>query len=183
MSELKVDFSTGELSGSKVVETLRTVKDLKGIFKSEESRESLDQNKTVYRVQTYFPVEEGLEGGLFWGSTFIEPGTVGDEYFMTKGHLHSKESRGEYYITVAGEGALILMDKDRHTWYEEMKPGTVHYIPGFTAHRVANTGSTTLSFLASWPSDAGHNYELIAEQGFGARLLNVEGVPTLVKGS
>src|SRR6185437_15999218 len=38
------------------------------------------------------------------GTTFIEPGCVGDEYFMTKGHFHAKRNRGEYYVTAAGSG-------------------------------------------------------------------------------
>jgi hypothetical protein len=54
------------------------------------------------------PVAEGTPGGLYWGTTFIQPGLVGDEYFMTKGHSHSLPDRAEYYITASGEGALIL---------------------------------------------------------------------------
>lgn len=61
-----------------------------------------------------------------------------------------------------------------------MRPGSVHYIPGRTAHRVANVGDTVLSFLACWPADAGHDYETIAAHGFGARLRAVNGRPELV---
>ena len=50
-----------------------------------------------------------------------------------------------------------------------MKPGSVHYIPGNVAHRVANTGNEPLIFLASWPSDAGHDYARIRETGFSKR--------------
>jgi len=38
---------------------------------------------------------------------------------------------------------------------------------------VANVGASAASFVACWPSDAGHDYDLIREQGFGARLLNL----------
>ena len=93
----------------------------------------------IYKVQSYLPVVEGTSGGLFWGSTVVYPGHVGDEYFMTKGHFHSVPDRGEYYVTTAGESALILMDRQRQTRMEVMKPTSVHYIPGHTAHRVANT--------------------------------------------
>ena len=34
---------------------------------------------------------------------------------------------------------LILMDRERNTWAERMMPGSLHYIPGGVAHRVANT--------------------------------------------
>ena len=175
-----VDFATGRLIGPTVQETTRTLADLAGIFQDEASRLALPQDQPVYRVQLYLPVAEGTAGGLFWGNTFIEPGEVGGEYFMTKGHFHRQRDRAEYYTTVQGSGALILMDETGRTWPEDMGPGSVHYIPGHTAHRVANTGHTVLSFLACWPADAGHDYESIAVHGFGARMREVAGKPALV---
>jgi glucose-6-phosphate isomerase len=135
----------------------------------------------VYRVQVYQPAGEAVEGALAWGNTFIQPGKVGDEYFMTKGHFHARRDRCEFYVTLEGTGALLLMDDQRRTWFQRMQPGSVHYIPGGTAHRVANTGATLLGFIACWPSDAGHDYETIASAGFSARLCEVDGAPTLVE--
>ncbi|WP_046243865.1 glucose-6-phosphate isomerase family protein [Hymenobacter terrenus] len=175
-----VDFTTGRLNGSAVAESSRNLADLAGVFLDEAARQALPPNQLAYRVQLYLPVPEGTQGGLFWGNTFIEPGLVGDEYFMTKGHFHAQRDRAEYYTTVQGHGALILMDEAGHTWHEVMHPGSVHYIPGRTAHRVANTGDTVLSFLACWPSDAGHDYETIVNQGFGARMRAVNGKPELI---
>lgn len=177
---LLVDFCTAKLSGAKIIETVRRVSDLKGIFEDEQARLAIDPERIVYRVQAYFPVSEGTPGGLFWGNTVIEPGVVGKEYFMTKGHWHALRDRGEYYITVGGEGALILMDEGRKTWREDMRKGSVHYIPSHVAHRVANTGSEPLAFLACWPSDAGHDYQSIEQFGFSARVLNVDNKPRLV---
>ncbi len=73
------------------------------------------------------------------------------------------------------------MSRDRRVRTEKMHPGSLHYIPAHTAHRVANTGSALLSFGACWPSDAGHDYEEIARNGFAARLVNRDGKPRLVK--
>jgi glucose-6-phosphate isomerase, archaeal len=174
------DFATGALHGSAVSEISRRLGDLRGVFRDSDAHAAMDPAAMVYRVQLYQPVAEGLEGGLFWGTTVIEPGLVGDEYFLTKGHFHAVRNRAEYYVTVAGMGALVLMTEDRHTYMETMTPGSVHYIPGGTAHRVANTGATPLSFLACWPSDAGHDYESIAHFGFSARVRRVEGEPRLV---
>jgi glucose-6-phosphate isomerase len=179
-SGIRVDLRTGLLEGGPLAETVRTVGDLAGLFLDEGARRAMDPARVVYRVQCFFPVKEGEAGGLFWGSTCIEPGRVGDEYFMTKGHFHATRARGEYYVTVNGEGALILMDEGRRTWMEVMRPGSVHYIAGSTAHRVANTGASVLSFLACWPSDAGHDYDTITRHGFGARLRDVGGRPALV---
>ncbi len=172
-----INLATGSLGGPAVTEIVRTLSDLSGIF-----RTTPDQgpDTLVYRVQSYLPVAEGVEGGLFWGTTFLEPGQAGDEYFMTKGHFHAKRNRGEYYVTVLGEGGLLLMSEARETRVEWMKPGSVHYIPGFTAHRVANTGESQLVFTACWPSDAGHDYESIDQKGFSARLRKIAGRPELV---
>ncbi len=175
-----MDLSTGVLSGLGVEEVSRTISDLAGVFGDEQARLALDPTIVVYRVQSYLPAANGTEGGLFWGTTFLQPGLVGDEYFMTKGHFHAKRDRGEYYVTSSGEGALILMDEDRRTHFEPMRPGSVHYVPANTAHRVANTGASVLSFFACWPSDAGHDYETILHDGFSARLYCDNGRPKLV---
>ena len=158
-----------------------SIRDLEHVFLNEKARMALNPSTTVYRVHYFTPVPEGTGGGLFCGVTVIEPGTVDDEYFMTRGHFHANRDRGECYLTMAGEGALLLMDEDRRTWFEAMKSGTIHYIPCRTAHRVANTGLTALSFFACWPSDAGHDYESIAKCGFSARLRKINGQPKLVK--
>ena len=178
---IKVDLITGELLGENVQRLHRAIKDMKGIFRDEKARQALSQETVVYRVQAIYPVGEGQEGGLFWGTTFLEPGVVGDEYFMTKGHFHAKRNRGEYYMTISGHGALILMDRSRRTTFEPMHPGSLYYIPDYTAHRVANTGDSVLAFMACWPSDAGHDYATVARDGFSARLRKVGGVPTLLE--
>ena len=179
--QIMASFSSGELVGERIQHLARAIKDMKGIFRDENARQSLSQDAIVYRVQAVYPVGEGEEGGLFWGTTFIEPGMVGDEYFMTKGHFHANRRRGEYYLTVTGNGALIFMDANRRTTFESMQPGTLHYVPAHTAHRVANVGESVLAFWACWPSDAGHDYDSIASMGFSARLRKVNGIATLVE--
>jgi glucose-6-phosphate isomerase len=178
---MQVDWAKGLLQlHADVLESVKRLGQLEGIFADVEAMRAMDPNTVVYRVQAWCPVPEGTEGGLFWGSTTVEPGRVADEYFMTHGHFHVKRDRTEYYGTVEGEGALILMDESRRTRMESMSPGSLHFIPPNTGHRVANTGNVPLRFVACWPSDAGHDYEIIRKRGFGARLLNVNGAPALV---
>jgi glucose-6-phosphate isomerase, archaeal len=128
------------------------------------------------------PVSAGTEGGLFWGVTILQPGKVGDEYFMTHGHFHANTTRAEYYVTVSGSGMLIRMDAERRTWGEPMAAGSLHYIHGEHAHRVANVGKVPLVFWACWGSDAGYDYGTIAARGFGARLVERNGQPVFVTG-
>ena len=175
-----VNYTNGEITGKEVINPIKKLKDLPNIFEDEEVFSKLDGEEIIYEVQAILPVKEGLEGGLFYGKTIIHPGKVGNEYFMTKGHFHQKADRAEFYWGIEGEGILLLMDKDRNCRAEKMFPGSLHYIDGFIAHRTINTGETKLSFGACWPSDAGHNYQEIMDDGFSARLKKVDGKPQLI---
>jgi glucose-6-phosphate isomerase len=177
---IEIKLENWHLQGESVVESVKLLKQLKGVFADEESFKNLDPDILVYSVQAHLPVKEGTPGGLYFGTTVIQPGKVGNEYFMTRGHFHANADRAEYYWGVQGEGMLILMDEQRNTWAEKMFPGSLHFIPGRVAHRVANTGTVPLSFGACWPSDAGHNYEEIDNNGFSARLVEMHGKPELV---
>ena len=174
-----LSFFQDELKGEGVVKSRRTLGELAGIFENQDAYSQLPLDQLAYEVYSYLPEREGSPGGLYFGITQLYPGKVGDEYFMTKGHFHQQEDRSEYYWGLEGEGMLILMDRERNTWAERMMPGSLHYIPGGVAQRVANTGNSVLSFAACWPSDAGHNYEEIANKGFSARLVEVDGTPKL----
>ncbi len=168
------------MSGEGTKTSTRLLGDLKGIFADTQAFELMDQSMIAYRVASIEPVPQGTEGGLYMGITYLSPGKVGNEYFMTKGHYHAKRDTAEFYWGVSGEGMLILMDENRNVWAERMHPGSLHYIPGGVAHRVANVGDDVLVFAASWPSDAGHDYATIATDGFAKRLVEVDGIPELV---
>ena len=125
---MQVDWASGLLhKASDVRESVKLLGQLEGIFANGAAWRAMDPSTVVYRVQAWCPVLEGTEGGLFWGSTVVEPGTVDGEYFMTHGHFHAKRDRTEYYGTVEGEGALILMDENRKTRMETMSPGSLHF--------------------------------------------------------
>ena len=116
-----------------------------------------------------------------WGVTVLQPGKVGDEYFMTHGHFHADRTRAEYYATVAGKGILLRMDDQRKTWGEEMSPGSLHYLNGQHAHRVVNVSDEPLVFWACWGSDAGYDYGTIRDCGFGSRVVEKGGQPVIVQ--
>jgi glucose-6-phosphate isomerase len=179
-SSISIHWQTGKLAGSAVRCSSKTLGEIRELFHDQDAARSMAADRVLYTVQAYTPVADGTEGGLFWGSTTLEPGKVGDEYFMTRGHFHRLRNRAEYYATCHGEGALLMMDEHGITRIETMRPGSLHYIPGNTAHRVCNTGGVRLVFAACWPSDAGHDYETIARDGFSGRLVERNGRPVLV---
>ncbi len=173
-------FTNNLLTGENVKQDTRKLCEIESIFLDKESLKDMHGQQTVYHVSSLLPVRENTKGGLFFGITTIYPGKVGDEYFMTKGHFHSNIDTAEFYWGVEGEGMLILMDTEKNVWAERMFPGSLHYIPGKVAHRVANTGYRKLIFSACWPSDAGHDYETISRTGFAKRLIDINGIPTLI---
>jgi len=175
-----IDFDLKTGLSSAVDTGKRWLGQMQGMFYDDAAyRAKLDQNdELVYEFHGLKLPE--TPGDLAFGCSIVYPGKVGNEYFMTKGHFHSKSDRAEFYWGVQGKGMLILMNRDRKTWAEEVYPGSLHYIGGEIAHRLANTGSENLVVGACWPSDAGHDYEEIATNRFSARLLEIDGNPVLV---
>ena len=100
----------------------------------------------------------------------LQPGLVGEEFFMTKGHYHSVPNTAEVYLCLRGEGYLVMKTTDGQFAAERMMRGRMVYVPPFWAHRSVNTGrrEPLVSFCV-YPADAGHNYGDIAQQGFPKR--------------
>ena len=139
-------FTGNRLLGERVENVSRTLGDLRGIFADVDAFSRMPQNMPAYEVSSFLPEQEGTPGGLYFGITYLHPGKVGNEYFMTKGHFHANIDRAEFYWGLEGEGMLILMDQSRRVWAERVFPGSLHYIPGGVAHRMANTGNTLFYF-------------------------------------
>ena len=89
-----VDLETWELTGEGIIESIKTLSQLTNVYGDEAERQKLDQQSLVYKVQAYLPAKEGTPGGLYFGTTIIQPGKVGNEYFMTRGHFHSTAMPG-----------------------------------------------------------------------------------------
>jgi glucose-6-phosphate isomerase len=174
------DLDSGALGGEQLTAKEVCLGDLKGIFFDESARAAMDPGTSIYQTQLLQTAPADKEGALLWGTTSIQPGMVGDEYFMTRGHFHNVRNRAEFYLTLRGDGILLLMEKNRQVRSEPMRRGTLHYIPGETAHRAVNTGKDELTFTACWSADAGHDYESILRNGFAARVRCIAGKPELV---
>src|ERR1035437_9863371 len=135
-TEVEVNLANYELTGTTVINQTRRLKEIAPIFHDQEALKGMSPEMLCYTVQLYFPVPEGTPGAMGFGNTFIFSGKIGNEYLMTKGHFHAKGESSEFYWGVQGKGMLIMMDRDRNTWAEEMYPGSLHYIGENIAHRV-----------------------------------------------
>jgi glucose-6-phosphate isomerase, archaeal len=175
---LDLDVVTGKLDPA-TSEVQRRLTDMRGMFGDADAEAAAAESgdPMIYEVLQYDV--PGDNGQLVVCTTVLQPGRVGNEYFMTKGHYHAKRETGEVYVGLQGEGKL-LMEVDEEFSVQDMRPGTVAYVPPYWAHRTANTGDKPFIFLAVYPADAGHDYGTIERDGFRYRVIERDGGPVLV---
>lgn len=164
-----INYQTGKIDAENVITKITTLSSLEGVFADEMKRTESAQDKVIYQVDM-LPAQQA-EGELNFGVSHIEPGLVGDEFHMTRGHIHQRKEQAEFYFGSQDEGLLLMQTELGDVSIEKVFPGSIHHIPGFVAHRLINTGDTRLSALAVWPAIAGHNYEFLREVGFKVRVL------------
>lgn len=158
----------------------RRASSLRGAFVDGDALEALVAagDPLVYEVRQYDVPEE--TGQLICCTTVIQPGTVGGEFFMTKGHFHSARDTGEVYVGLSGRGCLLLTTEDGGRAEVAMERGTVAYVPPYWAHRTVNTGDEPFVFFAVYPGQAGHDYGTIETTGFPQRVVRSAGGPVVV---
>lgn len=155
-----MDLRLGTLDPDPAETQVRTQEDLRGFLQAE----PVEPDALVYRVLPMPVPAENSE--IQCSTTILEPGAVGDEYYMTRGHFHAVRDRSEVYLGLSGEGRLVLATEDGRHRVEPIREGTVNYVPGGWAHRSVNVGDTPLVFFAAYVGDAGHDYATIEQQGF-----------------
>jgi glucose-6-phosphate isomerase len=147
--------------------TERRLADLRGCFADAAAFEAAlaRGNPLLYAVSAVEPASG--DGQLHYGLGLVQPGRIGDEYYLTKGHYHTHRAAAEVYIGLSGEGAMVL--EDEATGETRLAPLTgrsVVYVPGHTAHRTVNTGNVPLVYFGIYPANAGHDYAAIAKKNF-----------------
>ena len=124
----------------------------------------MERDPIVYRYQSLSLPRDA--GDFSFGISTVLPGTVGDEYYMTKGHFHEILMTAEVYYCLEGEGGLLIENQEGDARFLPMTPGKLVYVPKGYAHRTINTGTTPLSSLFVYRADAGHDYKTIETKGF-----------------
>ncbi len=175
----RFDPATGELAGTRSID--RRLSDMRGCYVDTAAYNAVLQeyNPLIYTVASFEPGNGA--GDLHYGIGRIMPGLVGQEYYMTKGHLHSWREAAEIYIGVSGEGMMLLEDeKSGESRAVPLLPNQTVYVPGHTAHRTMNLGACPLVYLGIYPAKAGHDYGSIAERNFRKILVTQDGKPQLM---
>jgi len=170
---VRIDGATGAMS----IETGRYVKRLSELRPIFHDKPALDHDVAALDDPQVYEVVEYRKPGsdIFFGTTTMEPGKVGNEFYMTRGHFHARRDMGEVYYTQSGEGVLLLQSRGGETSVLEMRPGACAFIPPDWAHRSINTGQEKLVFVWVCNPEAGHDYADIMQRGMRKLVVERDG--------
>jgi glucose-6-phosphate isomerase len=155
---------TGDLSGG-TGGYAKHLSELSGLYGDAAAYAALlaEGDAVVYEVSDYRP--SAAPGDLIFGITRMRPGRVGNEFFLTRGHIHARPDRSEIYVGQAGEGLMLLEAPEGETRVVEIAVGTVCYVPPFWIHRSVNTGAADFVTMFCAPADSGNDYSVIERSG------------------
>lgn len=175
----ELDVDAGAIRG--VQPTSRRLSDMRGLYADHSAFEEgvARDDPVIYSVASIEPAQG--EGQLHYGLGVLYPGRVGDEYYMTKGHLHAWRPAAEVYLGLRGNGVMLL--ESELTGESRMVPlgeNQVVYVPGYTAHRTVNIGETPLVYIGVYDALAGHDYGAIADRNFRQVVVRVDNQPVLM---
>ena len=126
----------------------------------------------------YFVQEQRYESGpgaLIIGTSSVLPGFYGEEFAVTRGHLHATSDRAELYYCLSGRGVMLLETVDGHSSSIELTAGKAVNVPGQWIHRSVNVGTEPFVTLFCYSADAGQNYQIISEAGGMKNLIVKDG--------
>lgn len=126
---------------------------------------ALDVEPDAVAYEVYSNTRVAQSGALVFGTSVLLPRIVGDEFAMTRGHLHEITDRAELYFCLSGAGLLLMEHLDGRTVTQPLTPGAAVYVPGGWIHRSVNTGPHALVTLFCFSADAGQDYAVIDETG------------------
>ena len=159
--------TTGVVRPAGATETIeRRLADMRGAYQDAQAADDLiaTTNPVLYRVHAAAIPDEPEH--LVFGTTVLQPGKVGDEFFMTKGHFHEVERTAEVYHCLSGRGVILMETRDGDTAEQLLEPRQAVYIPPGWAHRSVNVGDEPFVFFYAMPGGAGHDYRTFEEIGF-----------------
>ena len=159
---------------------VRRASDMRGYYSDAEALEGIIQSGDPLHYETFEKELPEEYGHLLFCISKLEPGSVGGECFMTKGHYHTVIETAEIYLCLRGEGYMVMKTTDGEFAAERMQPGRMVYVPPCWAHRSVNTGDESLISLCIYPAEAGHNYGDIESEGFPKRVVKTGGQVTMV---
>jgi glucose-6-phosphate isomerase len=159
----------------------RYLSDVKAIFYDTAEAEKMlaADDRLIYEFYE-LPMPQD-DGDLAFGTSITYPGTIGNEYFMTKGHFHSILNTAEVYYCLSGNGMMMMENSNGQWEFRELGAGTAVYVPKGFAHRSINTGDRPLVTFFCFRADAGHDYKTIASRGFRHLVVKKNDRPSVIE--
>lgn len=152
----------------------KTFADMFGVY--QETGGKLDAKGDELSYEVFSTAPSDLPGALTVGTSVLEPGRIGEEYVLTRGHLHRIADRAEMYFGLRGHGVMLLENLEGETHALEIVPGSLVYVPGGWLHRSVNVGSDVLVTLFCFSADSGQNYEIVEQAGGMKKLVVDDGL-------
>lgn len=167
---------SGEMTGKTGTYT-KHLGDMAGVYRDEEAYKQAvkahGDDALVYTVETQ---EYGNhEGALIVGTSTLLPGQYGEEFAVTRGHLHKISNRAELYYCISGHGIMLLETLDGRSEAVELRAGDAINVPGEWVHRSVNVGERPFVTLFTYSADSGQDYKLIADAGGMKQLIVTDG--------
>ena len=172
------DLKTGE--STEVERQTKRLSQMRGMFADAVALETAiaKEDAVIYDVYPVKPPAD--EGDLASGTSILYPGKIGDEYYFTKGHFHNILMTAEVYFGMAGEGLMLLENKEGDWGTLPIVPGATVYVPKGYAHRTVNTGCVPLVTYFCFRSDAGQDYGSMEKKGYRKLIVDREGKPAVI---
>lgn len=171
----RIDPASGAMTGQ-VGRYQKRFADLAGIYADSAAFADLVKTRGEEIAYTVHEVRPATShGDLIFGTTFMEPGKVGDEFFLTRGHLHARANRPETYYGESGQGLMLLETPEGETRIVEVAPRVMVYVPPMWVHRSVNTGAEPLVMSFCYPADSGQDYGIIERSGGMASRIVADG--------
>lgn len=177
-----MDYSIDPLAFEPKQEIIRrTLSSMQDAYFDQEATTSLLMNADPLIVQVFMAPIPADKGFLMVNINAVYPGRVGREYFMTMGHIHDDPvGAPEVYVTLKGQGKLVLQARDGRTLIADMLPGRINYIPAAFAHRCVNTGSIDpLVYIGVFPSATKRDYSF-TPANFKQLVVEENGLPVII---
>ena len=151
--------------------------DLGGVYADGDAFEAAVRAQGADRLVYHVDEHRGADGAgaLIIGTSTLLPGRIGDEFAVTRGHLHAKADRAELYHCLSGRGVMLLETLSGESRAIPLSPGEAVHVPGHWIHRSVNVGSEPFVTLFCYAADSGQDYGLIADAGGMAQLIVTDG--------
>ena len=127
----------------------KKLSELKHLFDAEEVDKQLkNEDSIIYNVYEHeIPKRKGHFISL---TTVINPGKIGEDFFMIEGFEHKNVSSAEVLLCLFGKGYVLMQPEFGKNKIINIKKGSICYIPPYWSYRVVNNSDEALSFYCTF---------------------------------